>query len=99
MKIKKLNAMPYAQAHIEIDDNGNKNLFSYVTLVASVTNDGWLTVYGLYSATTRKHIGAFVKECSKGVLDYHTAKAAYNDNYSINVFTGEVVDLNGGDSE
>ena len=47
MTIKKLTAMPYAQAHIEIDNDRNTHLFSYATLVATITNDGWLTVNGL----------------------------------------------------
>ena len=59
MTIKKLTKMPYANAHIEIDENGNVYLYSYVTLVAELTADKWLTVFGLYSMTTRKHISAF----------------------------------------
>ena len=90
--IKKLSAMPYAQAHVEIHENGNIALFSYVTLVATIDNEGWLTVYGLYSPTTRKHIGAFVKEYTNGVLNYQNAKAAYNGNYRLNINTGEVDD-------
>lgn len=46
MTIKKLSAMPYAQAHVEIDDDNNIHLFSYVTKVATITNDSWLTIYG-----------------------------------------------------
>ena len=88
MTLKKLTAMPYAQAHIEIDDDHNKTLFSYVTRVAELTSDGWLTVYGLHSMTTRKHIGAFMREYTN--LDYYTAKAAYEGNYRINVETGEI---------
>ena len=93
MTIKKLTAMPYAQAHIEIDNQGNKNLFSYVTLVATITDDGWLSVFGLHSMTTRKHISAFVKEYTNGVLDYTNAKAAYEDNHRINIYTGEIEGL------
>lgn len=84
--------MPYAQAHVEIDTDSNVNLFSYVTLVASITNDGWLTVYGLYSATTRKHISAFVREYTDK-LAYSDAKAAYEGNYRINIHTGEIEEL------
>ena len=91
MTIKKLTAMPYAQAHIEIDNDNNIHLFSYVTLVATITNDSWLTVYGLHSMTTRKHISAFMREYTN--LDYYTAKAAYEGNYRINVKTGEVEEL------
>ena len=93
MTIKKLTAMPYAQAHIEIDNENNINLFSYVTLVATITNDGWLTVYGLYSMTTRKHISAFMKEYGGGVLKYDNAKSAYEGNYRINIYTGEIEEL------
>lgn len=40
MTIKKLSAMPYAQAHVEIDAAGNVYLFSYLTLVCVLTYDG-----------------------------------------------------------
>jgi hypothetical protein len=93
MTIKKLTAMPYAQAHIEIDNENNIHLFSYVTLVATITPDGWLTVNGLYSMTTRKHISAFMKEYGGGVLDYQSAKSAYEGGYRINKFTGEIEEL------
>lgn len=92
MTIKKLTAMPYAQAHIEIDNDNNINLFSYVTLVATITHDGWVTVNGLYSMTTRKHISTFMKEYG-GVLDFQSAKAAYEGGYRINKFTGEIEEL------
>lgn len=92
MTIKKLTAMPYAQAHIEIDNDNNIHLFSYVTLVATITHDGWVTINGLYSMTTRKHISAFMKEYG-GVLDFQSAKSAYEGGYRINMFTGEVEEL------
>ena len=92
MTIKKLAAMPYAQAHIEIDNENNKELFSYVTRVATLSNDGWLTIYGLYSMTTRKHISAFCKEYCEAV-NYQMAKSAYEGGYSINIFTGEISEL------
>lgn len=96
MTIRKLSAMPYAQAHVEIDDSNNIHLFSYVTRVATITSDGWLTIHGLYSMTTRKHIGAFMKEYviypngNRG--DYQLAKQLYNDNHSFNIETGEIVE-------
>lgn len=90
MTIRKLIKMPYAQAHVEICDNVI-NLFSYVTLVATIDADGWLTVYGLYSQTTRKHIGAFCKEYAN--CDYQTAKQIYNDGYKFNIYTGEIVEI------
>ncbi len=97
MTIKKLSRMPYAQAHVEIDDEGNTYLFSYVTMVVEITADGWLTCTGTYSQTTRRHIGAFMREYvewpngERG--DYYTAKNAYLGNYRYNVNTGEIEDL------
>lgn len=90
--IKKLSAMPYAQAHIEIDGDGNICLFSYVTLVAKINADGWLSVYGLYSQTTRRHISAFVREYASP-LTYQDAKSCYENNKTVNYLTGEVEDL------
>ena len=97
MTIKKLTSMPYAQAHVEIDDAGNKYLFSYVTLVCTLTADGWLSCTGTYSRTTIRHIGAFMREYvewpngERG--DYYTAKNCYIGNYRLNIETGEVEDL------
>jgi len=97
MTIKKLASMPYAQAHVEIDEDGNKYLFSYRTMVIELTADGWLTCTGTYSRTTIRHIGAFMREYvewpngERG--DYFTAKNAYLGKYRLNVETGEVEDL------
>ena len=90
--IKKLTAMPYSQAHVEIHEDGSVSLFSYVTLVAHITSDGWLTINGLYSSTTRKHISAFMREYAKP-CDYYTAKQCYTDKKTINIHTGEIEDL------
>lgn len=89
--IKKLSAIPYGQAHVEIDDAGNILLFSYVTLVAAIKDGEWLEVYGLYSMTTRKHISAFVREYT--CFDYSTAKEMYEKNYRISIATGEVEEM------
>lgn len=91
--IKKLSAMPYAQAHIEITEDGHIALFSYVTLVATIDNNGWLRVYGLYSPTTRRHISAFVREYTPD-CDYSIAKHIYQNDLIINIHTGEVIELN-----
>ena len=97
MKIKKLARMPYAQVHVEIDEAGNKHLFSYNTLVVTIDSDGWLTCTGLYSQTTRHHISAFMREYvtwpNGEPGDYYTAKHAYENHYRYNVKTGEVEDL------
>jgi hypothetical protein len=91
MTIKKLSAMPYAQAHVEINDNGDICLFSYVTLVAWIDRDGWCGCTGTYSQTTRKHISAFAKEYA-APLDYYSFKDAHAKGYVINHHTGEVLD-------
>ena len=83
-----LKSMPYAQAKVIINDNGTINLVSYVTTVCVISPEGWLTVNRLYSSTTRKHIGAFMKEyCG---CYYQLSKQIYNDNLQYNINTGEV---------
>lgn len=87
MTIKKLAKMPYAQAHVVIDDENNISLISYYTKVINLTADGWLTCSGTYSQTTRKHISAFMREYTNG--DYYTAKAAYENDLAVNIYTNE----------
>jgi hypothetical protein len=82
-----LKSMPYAQATVIITDE--IVLRSYQTDVIIVTADGWLVCTGTYSATTRRHIGAFVKEYGYG--DYHLAKMLYKEGMKMNIHTGEIV--------
>lgn len=88
---KKLNKMPHAQAKVLIMDNGNIILRSYYTDVAIIRSDGWLTINGLYSATTRRHIGAFVKEYAN--ISYQLAKDLCIKKMAYNIYTGEVVEI------
>ena len=90
MEIKVLSAMPYAQAHVRIGDDGSVYLISYTTLVAEIDPEGWLRVYGLYSQTTRRHISAFVREYAG--CEYSLAKLIYEDDMVYNIHTGEVLD-------
>lgn len=83
-----LSAMPYAQATIRKHDDGVIVLISYSTAVAWIEADGRLYIRGLYSATTRKHIGAFVREYAH--LDYQTAKRIYEMGCGYNIYTGEI---------
>ena len=88
--IKKLKTMPYAQAHIEIHDD-TYYLFSYVTLVATVRyeeGEKWIKCYGLYSATTRKHISAFAKEHDLKFTDF---KEVAGRPWEMNMMTGEIL--------
>lgn len=90
-----LKNMPYAQAKIRRGTN-YVSLVSYSTTVIEIT-DNTLRVYGLYSATTRRHISAFMREIG---LDYSIAKKCVKNglyysltaNSFIEPFTGEVVE-------
>lgn len=87
--IKKLDTMPYAQAHIEIIDD-TQYLFSYRTLVATYRKDDegtWIRCYGLYSATTRRHISAFARQNGLTFKDF---KDIATEEYELNVDTGEI---------
>ena len=53
-----------------------------------IDEEGWLHINGLYSATTRKHIGWFMRELG---FTYQLAKTLYNDNKEFNIYTGEVI--------
>jgi hypothetical protein len=91
MVIRSLSAIPYGNAKVRKYDDGTIVLQSYQTDVAVIDSTGVLTINGLYSATTRKHIGAFVKEYAG--LNYQLAKMLYNDNCKYNIYTGEVIGL------
>ena len=101
---KLLSCMPHAQAHVEEYPSGRKELFSYKTMVAEISADGWLVIYGLYSPTTKRHIVAFIDEQVYGIKSkdeqfranngtYQMMKALYEGNMKMNITTGEVVDL------
>lgn len=86
---KRLAYCPYGSAGVVFNNNGI-HLVSYTTLVCSINNDGFLSCTGTYSATTRKHIGAFLKEYAPN-LCYYDAKNAYEKGYAINIHTGEII--------
>ena len=50
----------YGRALVEIDDN-KKTLYSYNTKVAVIENEK-VVVFGIYSATTLRHIKEFLKQ-------------------------------------
>lgn len=87
--IKKLTDHAYSQCYVSIDPKVGIHFYSYRTLVITIDTDGWLTCYGLYSATTRKQIGWFMREyCSP--FTYYGAKYCYLDSMQINIHTGEI---------
>ena len=90
MKIRRFSDHPCAQATIIEYTNGAKTLVSYSTPVVYVDEEGWLRVNGLYSMTTIKHIGWFMRELG---FTYQLAKQLYNDRKEMNIYTGEVIDI------
>lgn len=83
------NGHKYASTYVRIFDDDTVQLVSYTTTVIEITPEGWLSVTGLYSMTTIKHIGWFMRE--RG-MTYQLAKQLYKDNKEYNVYTGECRD-------
>lgn len=88
---RNLKYCPYGSAGVKFN-GGYIHLISYTTRVISIDAEGWLECTGTYSATTRKHIGAFLKEYAPS-LHYYDAKGAYERNLQINIYTGAVREL------
>jgi len=88
---KPLKFCPYGSCGL-IEYKGNKYLKSYSTLICKIDQNGWLQCSGLYSRTTIKHIGAFMKEFGEG-QGYYTAKECYQTRTAFNLFTGEIKPL------
>lgn len=88
---KRLERMPYAQAKVRLLSGFYHNeLISYKTTVAAIRG-GWLYIYGLYSATTRKHISAYVREYAN--ISYQLARELYEKKMKYNIYTGEVAPI------
>jgi hypothetical protein len=86
MKVK-FNDHPAASCYMDVKPDGAHNLVSYTTTVITLDCDGWLEVRGLYSRTTIKHIGWFMKYFG---FTYQLAKQLYLDGKRFNIYTGEV---------
>ena len=80
MTSKRFDGHEKAAAQINYYNDGSFSLVSYTTTVATVDNEGWLHINGLYSRTTIKHIGWFMKMIG---LSYQTAKQLVYDNTSL----------------
>ena len=85
---RKLSYMPYAQAGVRFYP-GKVQLVSYETIVAEIV-DGWVFCYGTFSASTRRHIGAFCKEFLPG-FSYQDMKMLYTYGEKCNIYTGELL--------
>ena len=80
---------PYAQCSVRVLTDGSVVFTSYNTDVIYIDKDGWLYVSGLYSATTRKQIGYFLKEYVPA-LTYQDIKTLYCNKNILNIYTGEI---------
>lgn len=87
MTTKRIKGHEHAQVKINYYNDYSTELISYSTIVITIDADGWLHVNGLYSMTTIKHIGWFMKMHG---LTYQTAKTLFNNRQDINLETGEL---------
>lgn len=85
----KLKNHPYAQCSVRVLLDGSIVFTSYSTDVIYIDKEGWLYVTGLYSATTRKQIGYFLKEYV-AFLNYYDIKSLYCNKCLLNIYTGEI---------
>ena len=90
MESRKFKDHQYAQAQVNTYSDGSKALQSYSTIVVEIDPKGWLKVNTLYSRTTIRHIGWFMRELG---FTYQLAKALYYDRKVFNIKTGEVCDI------
>jgi len=94
---KKFDGHTKANAYVRIYDDDNMVLFSYDVPVILLETNGWLQCSGLYSMTTRKHIGWFMKnyitlpDGSRGT--YQLAKILCTSKHKMNIYTGEVLPI------
>ncbi len=85
----KLKNHPYAQCSVRELIDGSIVFTSYKTDVIYIDKDGWLYVSGLYSATTKKQIGYFLKEYVPE-LTYQDIKYLYYNRRVLNIYTAEI---------
>ena len=87
----KLTAHPHANARIIITP-AVTTLVSYSTAVIDIDANGWLSCSGLYSMTTRKQIGWFLKEYAPAIT-FQMVKKCVETDTMINIYTGEIVPM------
>lgn len=86
--MKTINMNTTKTARVYINDDNSMMLVSYSTPVITIDTDGWLACNGLYSRTTIRHIGNFMRAYTQG--DYYDAKTCALDNKEYNIYTGEI---------
>lgn len=86
----KLNNHAYANCNVIKTADDEIHFISYTTTVIIIDRNGYLACNGLYSMTTRKQIGWFLKEYAPN-LNYHDVKKAYENAYMIHVENGDII--------
>ena len=86
---KRLKYCPHGSCGVVISQDGSVHLISYETRVNSIDASGKLDCSGTYSATTRKHLGAFLKEYAPN-LNYYSAKSIAGKPVTMDIHTGEI---------
>lgn len=81
------NGHKHANTYVKIFDDDTVQLVSYHTVVIEISKEGWLTCFGLFSRTTIKHIGWFMRERN---MSYYLAKQLYEEGMKYNIYTGEI---------
>ena len=92
---RRLAYCPTGSCHVWIN-GGHIKLWSYHTLVIDYVPGDTLVCTGTYSATTRKHISAFMREYVPGYT-YHDAKRAFENNAALYINGGDLVSLETGE--
>ena len=87
----KLTAHPHANARIIITP-AVTTLVSYSTAVVDIDRNGWLSCSGLYTMTTRKQIGWFLKEYAP-MITFQMVKKCVETDTMVNIHTGEIVPM------
>ena len=85
----KLAAHHYSQCHVVKKINGHVKFYSYDTLTAEITTNGWFKCYCTCSQTTRRQLGWFLKEYAP-YIDYQQAKRMKENFETFNIKTGEL---------
>ena len=85
----KLKNHPYSNCSVRVLLDGSIVFTSYNTDVIYIDKDGCLYVSGLYSATTRKQIGYFLKEYVP-FLSFQDIKSLYCNKCLLNIYTAEI---------
>ena len=82
--LERLEGHKYANAHIQRYSDGIIQLWSYRTMILEYnTREKTIHCTGLYSMTTRKHIGWFMNQFFNNKYNYHDIKYIYNNNLSL----------------